>query len=67
MHDSWLRGRKEGFLGMKDDALVEFDGLWQEVLGILMNGEYSVHQDPVKARKQDHLRMNLENHKSLDR
>lgn len=52
---------------MKDDVLVEFDGLWQEVLGILMNGDYSVHQDPVKARKQDHLRMNLENHKGLDR
>ena len=52
---------------MKDDVSVEFDGLWQEVLGILMSREYSVHQDPVKARKQDHLRMNLENHKGLHR
>lgn len=52
---------------MKDDVSIEFDGLWQEVLGILMSREYSVHQDPVKARKQDHLRMNLENHKGLNR
>lgn len=52
---------------MKDDVSVGFDGLWQEVLGVLMSGEYSIHQDLVKARKQDHLRMNLENCKGLDR
>ena len=52
---------------MMDDASVEFEGFWQEVFGILMNGGYSIHQGPVEARRQDHLRMNLENHKGLDR
>lgn len=37
------------------------------MLGILMDGRYSVHQGPVQARRQDHLGVNLEKHDGLDR
>lgn len=32
-----------------------------------MNRGYSIHQGPVKARRQDHLEMNPENYKALER
>lgn len=37
------------------------------MLGLLMDGTHSIYQGPVKARRQDHLRMNLKNHRGLDR